>query len=92
MLFVICYDVSDDRRRRRLERVLRDFAHRVQYSVFEGEMDEARFQKMRRRAERQIDPQQDSLRYYRLCKSCRSAVEVYGLGPLPQEPESIIVV
>ena len=92
MLFVICYDVSDDGRRRRLERVLLDFAHRVQYSVFEGEMNEARFQRMKRRAQRSIDPECDSLRFYRLCRKCRSAVEVYGLGPLPREEGELLVV
>lgn len=91
MLFVICYDVADDRRRRRLEKTLRDFAHRVQYSVFEGEMDERRFQKMKRRAERVIDHEEDSLRFYRLCGKCRSAVEISGLGPPVEDDDQLLV-
>ena len=35
-LYVAAYDVSDDRRRNRVSRVLTEYGHRVQLSVFVG--------------------------------------------------------
>lgn len=92
MLFVICYDIADDRRRRKLEKVLKDNAARVQESVFEAEWDEKRYLKVRDKVRRRIDEELDSVRFYRQCRACRSAVEVLGVGPAAREEKGILVV
>jgi CRISPR-associated protein Cas2 len=33
--FLVCYDVADDRRLRRVHRAMRDFGDHLQYSIFE---------------------------------------------------------
>ncbi|MDI7268122.1 MAG: CRISPR-associated endonuclease Cas2 [Myxococcota bacterium] len=79
---VICFDVSEGRRRYRLVRLLLGCAERVQKSVFEArELNEAAFLRLRSRAERLIDPATDSLRYYRLCGACLGRAEHFGAGP-----------
>jgi len=50
-LFAICYDVSDDRERRRVDRVLSGYGFRVQRSVFECRLTAAD----RRRLQTQLD-------------------------------------
>ncbi|MFM7325302.1 MAG: CRISPR-associated endonuclease Cas2, partial [Nodosilinea sp.] len=35
MLWVVCYDVRDDKRRRKLVKLMEQRCQRVQYSVFE---------------------------------------------------------
>jgi CRISPR-associated protein Cas2 len=87
MRTVICFDVSDDRKRYRLVKVLLGCAERVQKSVFEArKLNEAAFLRLRSRAERIIDPKTDSLRYYRLCAACVPRVEHHGAGPGPLAP------
>ncbi|MEM7676193.1 MAG: CRISPR-associated endonuclease Cas2, partial [Myxococcota bacterium] len=54
MMVLITYDVSTEtdggkRRLRRVARACRDFGQRVQYSVFECEVDPARWVKLRDR-------------------------------------------
>jgi len=39
MRFIVCYDVSDDRKRSKLARKLKAFGIRTQYSLFEIETD-----------------------------------------------------
>jgi CRISPR-associated protein Cas2 len=90
MRVVIAFDVSSDHRRYRLTRVLREYAVRVQKSVFEAvDLERAAYLRMRSRLEQLIDPATDSLRYYQLCASCVDRIEHYGAGPgLLDPPES----
>lgn len=94
MRTVIAFDVSCDRRRYRLVKVLKGYAIRVQKSVFEApDLPRAAYLRMRSQAEKLIDPATDSLRYYRLCGSCIDRVEHWGAGPgLLRPPASFRVV
>lgn len=83
---LIAFDVSDDHRRRRLVKVLRAFAHRVQKSVFEAaDLRPAVYLRMRSLLEREIAPETDRLRYVRLCAACAARAEHYGAGAPPEE-------
>lgn len=78
-LWLVAYDVSDDRRRRSLESALHAFGERVQYSVFECRftLAEARFHLARLATD--IDPETDSIRAYPLCAWCAATVVHAGL-------------
>ena len=83
MLMLVTYDVAtgDNAGRRRLRRVARtcrDFGQRVQYSVFECEVDAAQWVALRSRLINEIDEATDSLRFYRLGGNWRSRVEHVG--------------
>ena len=83
MLMLVTYDVAtgDAAGRRRLRRVARlcqDFGQRVQYSVFECEVDAAQWAALRARLIDEIDPQSDSLRFYRLGANWRTRVQHVG--------------
>jgi CRISPR-associated protein Cas2 len=82
MHVVIAFDVSCDRARYRVVKVLKGYATRVQKSVFEAvDLDRASYLRMRSKVEGHIEPATDSVRYYRLCGSCEGQVEHYGAGP-----------
>ena len=55
---------------------------RVQYSVFEIEVDYAQWTFLKNRLCELIDPEQDSLRFYYLGKSWQSKVEHVGAKPV----------
>lgn len=83
---LITYDVSttDAAGRRRLRRVARaclDHGQRVQNSVFECEVDPARWAALRAQLLDEIDPAKDSLRFYRLGADGRRRVEHVGAKP-----------
>ncbi|MBP5855914.1 CRISPR-associated endonuclease Cas2 [Marivibrio halodurans] len=86
MLMLVTYDVRTDkgdgaRRLRRIAKACRDFGQRVQYSVFEIEVDPAQWVLLKARLEDLIDPAEDSLRYYRLGANGRDRVEHVGAKP-----------
>ncbi len=84
---LVTYDVNtqDAAGRKRLRRVARaclDWGQRVQYSVFECELDPPQWVALRTRLLAEIEPAQDSLRFYRLSKARGSAVEHIGAKPI----------
>lgn len=84
---LVTYDVSTQDRagRKRLRRVARaclDYGQRVQCSVFECEVDPAQWVQLRNRLIDEIDPQQDSLRFYRLGADGKRRVEHVGSKPI----------
>ena len=81
-------DAAGRRRLRRVARLCRDFGQRVQYSVFECQVDAAQWAALRSRLVNEIDEQADSLRFYRLGANWRSRVEHVGTKPSydPDEP------
>ena len=92
MLVVISYDVSDDARRSRVSAALADLGTRVQDSVFEIRVDAGRVPAEVARVEAFMNPEQDSLRVYRLCSRCAGAVERHGSPLAEAHGEGPIVV
>jgi CRISPR-associated protein Cas2 len=82
MMVLISYDVSTndngDRRLRRVARVCQNYGQRVQFSVFEIEVDPAQWAVLKQRLLDLIDPRHDSLRFYHLGKHWQSKVEHIG--------------
>ena len=71
MLVLVCYDVSTEtkqgrRRLRRVAKVCESTGQRVQKSVFECQLDLAKFEALERQLLAEIDLAQDCLRIYRI--------------------------
>lgn len=86
MLVLVTYDVNtmDAAGRKRLRQVARaceDYGQRVQFSVFEIEVDPAQWTRLKARLEGIIRPELDSLRYYYLGANWARRVEHVGAKP-----------
>lgn len=86
MLVLVTYDVrtsqpGGEARLRRVAKACRDYGQRVQYSVFEIEVDPAQWTKLRSRLESLIKLEHDSLRYYYLGANWQRRVEHVGAKP-----------
>ena len=83
MLVLVCYDVNTEtkagrRRLRRVARVCEGIGQRVQKSVFECQLDMAKFEQLERELLAEIDPKTDCLRLYRIPQTRRFEVLVHG--------------
>jgi CRISPR-associated protein Cas2 len=86
MMMLVTYDVSTatssgKARLRRVAKACKDYGQRVQYSVFEIELEPADWVNLRNILISEIDPAHDSLRFYHLGKNWRPKVEHIGAKP-----------
>lgn len=91
MFVVVTYDIVNDRTRSRLAKIISDFGNRVQKSVFECRIDDRQYLKMKERIEKEIDQEEDSVRYYFLCAKCSGNIQVSGWGAIREDEDVIIV-
>ncbi|MDY0059564.1 MAG: CRISPR-associated endonuclease Cas2 [Myxococcota bacterium] len=91
MLYLISYDVADDRRRNQVAKILLGYGSRVQWSVFECELDEQHLVRLQERVLAELSLALDSLRIYRLCGACRRNALIFGAGP-PLGPPDVVIV
>ena len=83
MWVVVCYDVNTEtkegrKRLRRVAQVCKNYGQRVQKSVFECQVDEMKFEQLRRRLLKEVKLALDNLRFYRLTEPRDKHVESYG--------------
>lgn len=86
MMVLVSYDVSTSspggqKRLRRVAKACRDLGQRVQYSVFEIEVEPAQWVTLRQRLVDLINPSLDSLRFYQLGAKWEHRVEHVGAKP-----------
>ena len=86
MLVLITYDVNTETKagKTRLRKVAKEcmnYGHRVQNSVFECYMDNAKALEVKHILEKIIDKDHDSLRFYYLCNRYENKVEHIGVKP-----------
>ena len=96
MWIIVAYDVRTEeapgrRRLRRVAQVCKDFGQRVQKSVFECQVDDMKYEELRRRLLREINDEEDNLRLYRLTEPRDQHVETYGLSRTVFFDEPLIV-
>ena len=90
-MYVVAYDISDDRRRTRLFKTLKRYGTAVQESVFECHLTADQFVKMRRDVEVVIDPRLDQVRYYDLCQQCAVRIQATSASRITSDPDAVIV-
>lgn len=91
MFIVICYDITDDRRRNKACKLLQGFGAHVQESVFECDLTFKQYQRLRSRLDKWVDPAEDKVRFYNLCQECVGRVEVVGVGEVESTPDYFVV-
>lgn len=90
-LYIVSYDIPDDRRRTRVHSALQGYGTWVQFSVFECFLDRKQRMKLEARLLKEINQKEDTVRIYGLCDACRAKVEVLGWGDAPREDTTYLL-
>ena len=74
MKYLVAYDISNDKKRKKLGDIFEEFGFRVNYSVFEIELNKTKLNKLLKDIEHKqlYNKKQDSIRFYHICKNCES--------------------
>jgi CRISPR-associated protein Cas2 len=83
---LVMYDVREDRRLRRVHRLLRNWGLPMQYSVFRVRCNARQLERMRFELGRLLE-EEDRLMVVRLCDGCAARVSVRGQKMSPLEPD-----
>ena len=79
-MFIVCFDICDEKRLRRVSREMGNFGVRVQKSVFECHLDESEYKELQSRLAKLIKETEDTVRYYPVCSKDQGAILINGPG------------
>jgi len=91
MFVLISYDITENKKRSRAAKYLKDFGVRVQKSVYECNITPDQYAEIRVTLRDIIDPKNDRVKLYRFCAGCGNKVEISGWGEVTQDEEFSIV-
>jgi CRISPR-associated protein Cas2 len=89
-LYIVAYDIPDDKRRTKVHRTLCGYGAWTQYSLFECWLTKRQLLELRAKLGRHLIAERDSVRLYPLCGSCQGKVITVG-GPRPSDPVTVIL-
>jgi CRISPR-associated protein Cas2 len=92
LFYLICYDIPNNKRRKKIADLLEGYGKRVQKSVFECQLQTKQYQQLKKRMIKICNPEEDNLRFYPISKHTLAQVEIWGITPEITTPiESVIV-
>jgi CRISPR-associated protein Cas2 len=90
--WIVTYDIADRRRLARVAKILEEHGLRLQRSVFECLLAPKDLKRLRRRLEQEMEPDEDGLKFFPLCKRCEQRVTVYGDAAEPERQYERVVI
>ena len=79
--YIIAYDITSDRRRNKVYKILSGFGKWTQYSLFECFLSKKEMALLRSKLAKHLVADQDSVRFYPICANCLEKVETVGGTP-----------
>lgn len=87
-MYVISYDISNNRLRNKVAKLLEGYGRRVQFSVFECYLTEKQFSQLYKKMTFLLsDTGENGIRIYRLCGKCEKNRQVIGVEECLLTPE-----
>ncbi len=91
MLYMICYDITSDNRRKRVQKILEGYGDRVQYSVFECNISDTQSKKLRKKILSYINDKSDGVIFYPICRGCKDKIEYIGSGAFLEDEHYFMI-
>jgi CRISPR-associated protein Cas2 len=89
-LYIIAYDISTDKRRTKVHKLLCGYGRWTQYSLFECWLTKGQLLELQAKLAKHLQPEHDSVRCYPLCSPCQDKVITVG-SPRPHDPVTVIL-
>lgn len=89
--YLIAYDLSNNKRRLKLSKLLESLGMRVQGSVFEGWLTGPELDRLVKLGKPLIHQGEDSLRIYPVCRACHEKMILIGENRSAPEPGLVIL-
>ena len=83
-LYVVAYDIPDDKRRTQVHKLLKGFGQWTEFSLFECFLTKKELLQMRGKLNAHLRAGEDRVRIYLICEQCLAKIETVGI-PQPKE-------
>lgn len=80
-LYLVAYDIPNDRRRTKVHQLLCGFGRWTQYSFFECFLSNKELVALHGRLDKVLNSQEDNVRIYQVCHACQAKAETIGSSP-----------
>lgn len=89
--YILAYDISNDKRRAKIAKLMESVGSRVQGSVFEAWFSSTELDRVILRSMKVLNEKEDTLRIYFLCEECRGKMRVKGVGKVTEKPGLVLI-
>lgn len=90
--YLVCYDISDPKRLRKVATVCEDFGYRKQYSVFLCRLSATDLVRLRSRLYDIINLTQDQVLFVPMCAKCVNQIEAIGRPTEAADAKDVVIV
>ena len=90
--WLVCYDISDPKRLRKVAKICEDFGYRRQLSVFLVRVSATEFVRLRTRLYDAVNTEEDQVLFLPLCGKCCHGIESLGRPTEPAESKDVVLV
>ena len=90
-LYVISYDISNDKSRNKVSDFLQNYGYRVQKSVFECRLEQKSLKKLSGILQNHIDQETDSILIYLMCENCVKQKTSIGLEVTVNDEDFLVL-
>jgi CRISPR-associated protein Cas2 len=90
--YLVCYDIADPKRLRKVAMACEDFGYRKQYSVFLARVSATELVRLRTRLYDIIDLAEDQVLFIPLCQKCVNGIEAIGRPTEAADAKDVVVV
>ena len=90
--YLVCYDICDPKRLRKVATVCEDFGVRKQYSVFLCRLSATDFVRLRSRLYDLLEMDEDQVLFIPLCGKCVNQIEALGRPTEAHDARDVVVV
>ncbi len=95
-MYVVSYDVSSDKLRNKVAKIMEGFGRRVQYSVFECHLTDRQFEDMYQKLAKILSGTgENGIRIYQICAKCEKKIRTIGVeekSVLSPEEEALFII
>ena len=90
--YLVCYDISDPKRLRKVARCCEDFGYRKQWSVFLCRVSATDFVRLRARLYDIIKLDEDQVLFIPVCGKCVNQIEAIGRPTEAHDAKDVVIV
>ena len=90
--YLVCYDISDPKRLRKVARACEDYGYRRQLSVFLCRVSATDIVRLKNRLYELISLQEDQVLFIPLCQRCAGQIEAIGRTTDSADAQDVVIV